>query len=162
METQYISYLQTSIGTIEIKANENEIVSVLFMDEVNENTQASENKISLEAKQQLQDYFHKKRNQFDLPLSLSGSSFQNKVWQQLQAIPFGKTISYIQLAIDLGDEKCIRAAASANGKNPFAIVVPCHRVIGKDGSLTGYAGGLWRKQWLLEHEESIQKQATLF
>lgn len=73
-----------------------------------------------------------------------------------------KTISYLQLAKNLGDAKCIRAAASANGKNPFAIVIPCHRVIGKDGSLTGYAGGLWRKQWLLEHENNINKQVSLF
>ena len=95
-------------------------------------------------------------------LHFSATEFQQKVWSQLQTIPFGKTISYIQLAKDLGDEKCIRAAASANGKNPFAIVVPCHRVIGKDGSLTGYAGGLWRKQWLLEHENFINKQASFF
>ena len=84
------------------------------------------------------------------------------MWTALQDIPYGKTTFYEQFAINLGDAKCIRAAASANGKNPFAIVVPCHRVIGKNGLLTGYAGGLWRKQWLLEHEGVLQKQKRLF
>jgi len=170
LETIFISYLQTPIGLLEIKANENSILSVLFMDDsvklervLNSfEVEKAENEISLKAKQQLEDYFAQKRHSFDLPLHISATEFQQKVWKQLETIPFGKTISYIQLAIDLGDEKCIRAAASANGKNPFAIVVPCHRVIGKDGSLTGYAGGLWRKKWLLEHENAINKQVLLF
>ena len=81
-----------------------------------------------------------------------GTGFQQRVWNELLKIPYGKTISYRELAIRLGDEKCIRAAASANGQNNIAIAVPCHRVIGTDGSLTGYAGGLWRKKWLLDHE----------
>lgn len=158
----FSSYLQTPIGLIEIKANNEHILSVLFLDDVKSKNDILENQVSINAKQQIEDYFAKKRMNFDLPLSFSSSDFQQKVWQQLQTIPFGKTISYLQLALDLGDEKCIRAAASANGKNPFAIVVPCHRVIGKDGSLTGYAGGLWRKQWLLEHEGNLKKQTSLF
>ncbi len=164
MKQLFYSYLQSPIGNIEIKTNEEHVLSVLFLnDELNQKSvKTSGNEISLKAKQQLQDYFAKKRINFDLPLHFSATEFQQKVWSQLQTIPFGKTISYIQLAKDLGDEKCIPAAASANGKNPFAIVVPCHRVIGKDGSLTGYAGGLWRKQWLLEHENSINKQASFF
>lgn len=94
-----------------------------------------------------------------------GTSFQQKVWKELVNIPFGTTVSYRHLAIKLGDEKSIRAAASANGKNNIAIAVPCHRVVGSDGTLVGYAGGLWRKKWLLEHEAKYSgkhTQAQLF
>jgi len=83
---------------------------------------------------------------------LKGTGFQKKVWEELLKIPFGKTITYKELALKLGDLKAIRAVAAANGANPVSVIVPCHRVIGSDGSLTGYAGGLWRKRWLLEHE----------
>lgn len=108
---------------------------------------------------QLQEYFDGKRTSFDFKINPSGTDFQLKVWQELLNIPFGKTINYMDLAKNLGDPKVIRAAASANGKNPLWIVVPCHRVIGTDGSLTGYAGGLWRKKWLLEHENPTNQQS---
>ena len=114
-----------------------------------------------EAVLQLQDYFDGKRTTFTFPLNPSGTDFQKKVWDELLHIPFGKTCSYLDLSKKLGDVKAIRAVASANGKNPLWIVIPCHRVIGTDGSLTGYAGGLWRKKWLLEHENPV-KQETLF
>ena len=104
------------------------------------------------AKQQLDLYFKNELDVFDLPLSLRGTDFQKSVWQKLQDIPFGKTISYLTLSKQIGDVKAIRAVASTNGKNRFCIIIPCHRVIGTDGSLTGYAGDLWRKKWLLEHE----------
>lgn len=110
---------------------------------------------------QLNDYFEGKRTAFNLKLNPSGTFFQKQVWDELQNIPFGKTISYLDLSKKLGDVKAIRAVANANGKNPLWIVVPCHRVIGTDGSLTGYAGGLHRKQWLLQHE-SPSKQQSLF
>ena len=110
---------------------------------------------------QLNDYFEGKRTQFDLFLNPEGTDFQKEVWDKLQSIPYGKTCSYLELAQQLGDVKAIRAVANANGRNPLWIVVPCHRVIGSDGSLTGYAGGLYRKQWLLEHE-SQYKQLSLF
>lgn len=110
---------------------------------------------------QLAEYFEGKRTHFELKLNPEGTEFQKKVWKKLEEIPFGKTISYQQIANQLGDPKVIRAAASANGKNPIAIIIPCHRVIGSDGSLTGYAGGLHRKKWLLEHE-SPSKQGVLF
>lgn len=110
---------------------------------------------------QLNEYFEGIRTQFDLQLNPEGTDFQKKVWSQLQTIPYGKTISYLQLSQQLGDVKAIRAVASANGRNPLWIVIPCHRVIGSDGSLTGYAGGLHRKQWLLDHE-SPYKQQSLF
>lgn len=108
---------------------------------------------------QLQEYFDGKRTEFTFKLNPKGTDFQQKVWQELRNIPFGKTISYMDLSKKLGDVKAIRAAASANGKNPLWIVVPCHRVIGTDGSLTGYAGGLWRKKWLLEHENPTTQQS---
>ncbi len=110
---------------------------------------------------QLNEYFEGTRKFFNLKLNPSGTDFQKKVWKLLEEIPYGKTTSYLELSKKYGDVKAIRAVANANGKNPLWIIVPCHRVIGSDGSLTGYAGGLHRKQWLLEHE-SPYKQQSLF
>ena len=110
---------------------------------------------------QLSEYFDGKREDFDLKLNPQGTEFQRKVWQILIEIPFSKTRSYLEQSKVFGDVKAIRTVASANGKNPIAIIIPCHRVIGSDGSLTGYAGGKWRKQWLLNHE-SPSKQQSLF
>ena len=161
MNSYFISYIETPIGTLEIKADENSIVSVLFLDNPTQEIENTNDIIEI-CKTQLLEYFAANRKEFDMPLNFSGTDFQNKVWRQLQTISFGKTISYLQMAKNLGDPKCIRAAGTANGKNPFAIVVPCHRVIGSNGDLVGYAGGLWRKQWLLEHEGNLQKQVSLF
>jgi methylated-DNA-[protein]-cysteine S-methyltransferase len=105
--------------------------------------------------EQLIQYFAGQRRVFELPLAQEGTAFQQQVWNLLMGIPFGKTISYIQLAIQAGDPKSTRAVASANGRNNIAIIVPCHRVIGAKGELTGYAGGLPRKRWLLEHERKV-------
>jgi methylated-DNA-[protein]-cysteine S-methyltransferase len=110
---------------------------------------------------QLKEYFEGSRERFSLKLNPQGTDFQKQVWKQLEQIPYGKSMSYLELSKQLGDVKAIRAVANANGKNPLWIIVPCHRVIGSDGSLTGYAGGLHRKQWLLNHE-SPYKQQTLF
>lgn len=156
METAYI---KTPVGILEIKGNGEGVVSVLFKDE--ENAFISE-KIPKDLKEivlQLQEYFEGKRKDFSIKLSPEGTDFQKKVWKQLEKIPFGKTTSYQQMANQLGDPKVIRAAASANGKNPISIIIPCHRVIGSDGSLTGYAGGLHRKKWLLEHESPAPQQS---
>ena len=114
-----------------------------------------------DAVRQLEEYFNGERTDFSLKLNPQGTDFQKRVWKALLTIPYGKTTSYLQLSKDLRDVKAIRAVANANGKNPLWIIVPCHRVIGSDGSLTGYAGGLHRKQWLLEHE-SPYKQQSLF
>lgn len=108
---------------------------------------------------QMNEYFAGIRKEFDLPLQLVGSEFQKKVWTGLLEIPFGKTRSYKEQSIFLGDEKAIRAVAGANGQNSIAIIVPCHRVIGSSGSLTGYGGGLPRKKWLLEHEQKYSGHA---
>ena len=110
---------------------------------------------------QLHEYFEGIRKEFDLKLNPDGTDFQKKVWKGLVQIPYGKTISYLNLSKELGHVKAIRAVANANGKNPLWIIMPCHRVIGSDGALTGYAGGLHRKQWLLEHENPY-KQQSLF
>src|SRR5690606_27112730 len=108
---------------------------------------------------ELEEYFNGNRANFSFSLNPSGTEFQKRVWTELRNISFGKTTSYLELSKKLGDVKAIRAVASANGKNPLWIVVPCHRVIGTDGSLTGYAGELWRKQWLLEHENPSLQQS---
>ena len=153
-------FINTPLGFTEIQGDENGISKIHVM---SENVEIS-TKIPEELKEavlQLQDYFDGKRTTFTFPLNPSGTDFQKKVWDELLHIPFGKTCSYLDLSKKLGDVKAIRAVASANGKNPLWIVVPCHRVIGTDGSLTGYAGGLWRKKWLLEHENPV-KQESLF
>lgn len=110
---------------------------------------------------QLEGYFKGQRETFDLKLNLKGTEFQKQVWLKLLDIPYGQTRSYLELARNLGDEKAIRAVAAANGRNPLWVVIPCHRIVGSDGSLTGYAGGLWRKKWLLEHEAGTE-QFSLF
>lgn len=149
----WYKYVSSPLGEIELRYDEEFIYALHFCEDgfVRKEEGPSTELIQL-AMRQLEDYFNGKHQTFNLPLKIRGTEFQEKVWKELCTIEFGKTISYLQLAKQLGDEKCIRAAASANGKNPFAIVVPCHRVIGTDGSLTGYAGELWRKQWLLDHE----------
>lgn len=153
------AFIESPLGITKIVGDENGIseISVLSEGEVS----AKIPKNLKECVSQLQDYFNGQRNHFDFKLNPQGTDFQQRVWQELLNIPFGKTMSYLDLSKKLGDVKAIRAVASANGRNPLWIVVPCHRVIGTDGSLTGYAGGLWRKKWLLEHE-SPSKQQSLF
>jgi methylated-DNA-[protein]-cysteine S-methyltransferase len=152
--------IKTPIGFTEIKGDENGISKIYVLDESEELSTIIPNDL-IEVVTQLQEYFIGKRTEFTFKLNPKGTEFQKKVWQELLQIPYGKTCSYLELSKKLGDVKAIRAVASANGKNPLWIVVPCHRVIGTDGSLTGYAGGLWRKKWLLEHENPI-KQESLF
>ncbi|WP_163409341.1 methylated-DNA--[protein]-cysteine S-methyltransferase [Flavobacterium ajazii] len=158
METVYID---SPLGITKIIGDENGI-SVISVSEVGTN-EVSETipEILQEAVSQLNEYFEGKRTDFDLKLNPQGTAFQQKVWKALLEIPYGKTVSYMDQTKKLGDIKAIRAVASANGKNPLWIVVPCHRVIGTNGSLTGYAGEIWRKKWLLEHE-SPSAQQTLF
>lgn len=154
------AYIKTPLGTAEIIGDENGISKISVLDQTIENDSKIPGVLQ-EAVWQLEDYFLGKRNDFTFQLNPLGTEFQKKVWLGLLEIPFGKTMSYQELSIKLGDVKAIRAVASANGRNPLWIVVPCHRVIGSDGSLTGYAGGLWRKKWLLHHENPF-KQQTLF
>jgi methylated-DNA-[protein]-cysteine S-methyltransferase len=148
-------YLPSPVGVLKIIEVNEEITAILFTD-LSEGSLPVKSESITPVQQQciaeLNAYFQSNLRQFTFPMAQTGTPFQQRVWQQLQQIPFGKTISYLQLAVQLGDAKCIRAAGTANGKNQLSIVVPCHRVIGSNQSLTGYAGGLWRKQWLLEHE----------
>jgi methylated-DNA-[protein]-cysteine S-methyltransferase len=154
MET---AYLKSPLGITKIVGDINGISAISVLDEGEvSKTIPKELKNCVS---QLQDYFEGKRTNFTFKLNPKGTDFQQKVWQELLNIPFGKTMSYLDLSKKLGDVKAIRAVASANGKNPLWIVVPCHRVIGSDGSLTGYAGGLWRKKWLLEHENPSNQQS---
>ena len=157
METVYI---QTPLGITKIEGDNEGITAITVLDTSDEITQIIPEALE-DAVYQLREYFNGKRKVFDLMLKPQGTEFQNKVWQALLTIPYGKTISYFDLSKKVGDVKAIRAVAAANGKNPLWIVVPCHRVIGSDGSLTGYAGGLHRKKWLLEHESPV-KQQSLF
>jgi methylated-DNA-[protein]-cysteine S-methyltransferase len=160
----FVAYHSSPVGELKITAGESCITSILFWEsETNHSTELNE--VLQKCILQLDEYFNGKRMSFDFPMQQHGTEFQQKVWQLLLEIPFGKTISYLDLSKQYGDVKAIRAVASANGKNNLAIVVPCHRVIGSNASLTGYAGGLWRKQWLLEHERKFFsgiEQASLF
>lgn len=117
-----------------------------------------------QAVRQLTEYFESTRKCFELPLDLQGTPFQCRVWEELQRIPFGQTVSYAELARRIRQPEAVRAVAAANRRNPVWVIVPCHRVIGTNGSLTGYAGGLWRKEWLLNHEHlnGIHKQLSIF
>jgi methylated-DNA-[protein]-cysteine S-methyltransferase len=145
------TYYYSPIGTILFEYNEIGMSKLIFTNSI-EYEPVEEEELSSIWKKQLDEYFTNKREIFDIPLDLKGTDFQKRVWSELLKIPYGKTISYKELSLKLGDVKSIRAVGAANGANPVSIIVPCHRVIGSDGSLTGYAGGLWRKQWLLEHE----------
>ena len=150
-------FINSPLGTLLIQGDDTGLQRVEFVDETipqSESIPAVLEKTVL----QLHAYFEGKCSSFDLKLNPQGTDFQKRVWLQLAKIPFGKTTSYLQMAKDLGDPKVIRAAASANGKNPIAIIIPCHRVIGSDNSMTGYAGGIWRKKWLLEHESPVKQQ----
>ena len=151
------AYIKTPLGIATIIGDENGVseISVSHEGEVSIIIPA----VLQEAVLQLQDYFEKKRTSFDFKINPKGTDFQIKVWNALLEIPYGKTRTYLEQSKFLGDIKAIRAVASANGKNPLWIVIPCHRVIGTDGSLTGYAGGLWRKKWLLEHENPTTQQS---
>lgn len=151
-------YIKTPVGTCLIEGNESGVSKIWVLDEEVQLSETIPHELS-QAVAELVEYFAGKRTDFTFKMNPSGTDFQKKVWNALLEIPFGKTMSYNELAIKLGDIKAIRAVASANGKNPLWVAVPCHRVIGSDGSLTGYAGGLWRKKWLLEHETPPVQQS---
>jgi methylated-DNA-[protein]-cysteine S-methyltransferase len=151
------TFYHSPLGTLKINSTECGISSLQFVDK--EEGENRMNAILQNCVKQLDEYFEKKRTEFSIPFDTIGTVFQKKVWKELVHIPFGKTISYLQLAIKLGDANTIRAVGGANGKNPVPIIVPCHRVIGSDGTLVGYSGGMDKKKWLLEFEGVlIQKE----
>lgn len=158
------TYQKTPIGIAKIVGDKNGIQSVSILDDDTISDELLNSEIPeclLDCVTQLEEYFKSERASFNLTVNPKGTSFQKKVWKSLLQIPYGKTTSYLEQSKALGDMKAIRAVASANGKNPLWIIIPCHRVIGSDGSLTGYAGKIWRKKWLLEHENPV-KQQSLF
>jgi methylated-DNA-[protein]-cysteine S-methyltransferase len=152
-------YYNSPIGLLEIQATDIGLRACNFTDEKKyEEETNTHNTLTFN---QLDEYFKGKRKKFELEYDMEGTEFQIRVWQALLEIPFGKTKSYMDIAKALGDTKAIRAVGTANGSNKIAIIIPCHRVIGSDGSLTGYAGGLHRKKWLLDFEIP-QTQGSLF
>jgi len=153
------AFYHSPIGIILIEYNNDFITALLFKDEKSEkqteiiiNETDKNNHLLNKCHQQLDEYFEGTRRAFDFPIKQEGTPFQQKIWAALLEIPYGKTISYLELSKRTGDVKAIRAVGTTNGKNQLSIVVPCHRVIGSKGELTGYGGGLWRKKWLLQHE----------
>ena len=156
----YYTYISSPVGPIEISGDDDFVSKVLFVDEVKADTEHLP-KVIRDCKQQLEEYFAGTRTEFSLLLSQSGTDFQRRVWTELCNIPYGKTTSYMQLSKNLGDVKAIRAVGTANGRNNLAIIVPCHRVIGSNGTLVGYAGGLDKKKWLLDFEARMTGQQIL-
>ena len=152
-------YYKSPLGWLEIECEDHKLQRVEYMDK--DPGSGSKDDLILETKSQLKEYFRGARQEFNLPLNPQGTNFQLKVWEELRKIPAGKTTTYLQVAKNTGDAGALRAVGTANGKNPLPIIIPCHRVIGQDGNLIGYAGGLWRKKWLLRHEGYI-KQIPLF
>lgn len=162
-EFNFTEYIESPAGTIEIAATEKAICKIHFMKQGEARKVVSKNAISSEMTRQLNAYFEGKLQKFDIPFFQEGTTFQQSVWKQLLTIPYGETISYLDLAQKINNPKSIRAVGTTNGKNQMAILIPCHRVIGSDGKLTGYAGGLWRKRRLLDHEMKVAKKVlTLF
>ncbi len=157
------AHYSSPIGTIEITGNEEGIISVYFID-ATKNTSTKIHSSLKDGVTQLDEYFNSNRKLFDLKLNPEGTEFRKKVWDKLVKIPYGKTKSYLDIAKQMGDANANRAVGNANAKNPISIIVPCHRVIGNSGDLVGYSGGMWRKEWLLNHENSVVfgKQTSLF
>lgn len=149
----FTAYYPSPIGLLEIKADEEAITSLVFVEKAESPQVVSP--LLEQCMAQLAAYFEGTLTSFQLPIRQAGTAFQQQVWHCLMQIPYAATRSYHQLSCAIGNEKSIRAVGTANGRNKICIIVPCHRVIGADGKLTGYAGGLWRKQWLLEHEQQF-------
>ncbi|MFY0594115.1 methylated-DNA--[protein]-cysteine S-methyltransferase [Roseivirga sp.] len=164
MRNTAITYMDSPLGRIKIIGDADAIKMVSFIDREERETEGVLPLTVRNCKKQLKEYFAGKRKEFNIPVDPEGTEFQKEVWQSLLTIPFGKTSTYAKQSTKLGDIKKIRAVGSANGKNPIAVIIPCHRVIGTDGSLTGYAGGLDKKEWLLRHEKSMpgQNQTSMF
>jgi methylated-DNA-[protein]-cysteine S-methyltransferase len=159
---QPFTYYRSPIGTLKITANERAVTAIAFVEGDAPCPAAGDSQPHPQlarCARQLREYFEGQRAAFDFPVEQAGTAFQQRAWRELRKIPCGATICYGEQALRMGNKKAVRAVGLANGKNKLSIVVPCHRVIGKDGSLTGYASGLWRKQWLLEHERKMAGSA---
>lgn len=161
--SKHTAYYSSPIGLIEITGNEDGIASIYFVDQRKHNAARVHDSLK-ECVYQLEEYFKGLRKEFGLKLNPEGTEFQKKVWSSLGTLPYGRTVSYLDVSKMIGDANASRAVGNANGCNPISIAVPCHRVIGRNGKLSGYSGGIWRKEWLLDHEKSITfgKQTALF
>ncbi len=155
MSKQFKAYFTSPAGILEITSTDEAIISCIFKEKKEEITLIPP--ILEKAINQLDMYFKGKRKNFDLKLSLIGTDFQKKIWQELQKIPFGQIVSYKEIAKRIGNKNAVRAVGNANGKNPISIIIPCHRVVGSDGKLVGYGGGLEKKRWLIDFEKTNQK-----
>ncbi len=153
----YSTTFESPLGILQLVGNSTYLTHLLFAHQQLA-MMPNPNALLLEAQKQLEQYFNAERKQFDIPLIASGTPFQQEVWHHLQTIPFGKSISYQQMSEQMKQPLAIRAIASANGKNPIPIIIPCHRVIGSNGKLTGYSGGLANKQFLLQLEGILAKE----
>lgn len=158
MMKTYQTTINSPVGFLKITTNDLALLSVDFTDRYSESTEYKP-EILLATVLQLSEYFNGTRTEFSLNLNPEGTGFQRKVWQLVETIPFGRTASYLDIARLSGSEKNTRAVGLANGKNPIPIIIPCHRVVGSSGKMTGYAGGIDRKKWLLLHEQNIVKPA---
>ena len=152
------TYYHSPIGWIEIQASHDAVTSLMFCDDPKDD-QRNDSEILADCVRQLDEYFSGSLTKFDVPVKQEGTEFQQNVWNALMSIPFGQTVSYGDVAKRLNNPQAMRAVGAANGKNKVWIVVPCHRVIGANGTLTGYAGGLDRKMWLLAHEANKSKHS---
>lgn len=151
MNQTYTGYFESPIGLLRIVCTEEALQSLYFVDQRGQEDDATCPLLE-EALSQLKAYFDGTLKDFSLPVQPEGTPFQQEVWDSLQKVGFGATASYGAIAQSIGNPDSVRAVGAANGRNPIAIVIPCHRIIGSNGKLTGYAGGLWRKEWLLAHE----------
>ncbi|MBK1809609.1 methylated-DNA--[protein]-cysteine S-methyltransferase [Clostridium sp. YIM B02505] len=152
MNTYYTGYYSSPVGLIKVQSNTDYIVSLDFIDNKLPDDE-NHNFLITNCLNQLQEYFEGKRVQFNLPLLPSGTDFQKAVWSELMNVPFGSIKTYKDIAVAINNPKAVRAVGGANNKNPIPLIIPCHRIIGSSGKLVGYGGGLWRKEWLLNHEK---------
>jgi methylated-DNA-[protein]-cysteine S-methyltransferase len=155
--TVQTAYYKSPIGIVRIEGNEEGVHFIDFCEEDQISFLEEVPNCLVEAHQQIQEYFEGKRKEFNFKIISKGTDFQRTVWNELVKVPYGQTASYAELAMQIQNPKAVRAVANANRRNPISIVVPCHRIIGSNGSLTGYAGGLWRKEWLLNHEKNYKQ-----
>jgi methylated-DNA-[protein]-cysteine S-methyltransferase len=151
----FSNILDSNIGPIQLTASDTGLTGLIFDAKSDNGSSGSNHSILNEARKQLDEYFQGKRKEFNIPLDMNGTEFQMKVWNAVAKIEYGTTATYQDIANSIKNAKSVRAVGLANGKNPIPIIIPCHRIIGSNGKLTGYSGGLWRKEWLLRHEGAI-------
>lgn len=158
----YSLTFKTPVGYLELSSNERELISISFVDSAKKSSPKTPDILFI-AKKQLKEYFSGTRKNFDIAISPQGTDFQHKVWSEVCKINYGETASYLDIAKTTGSPKNTRAVGLANSKNPISIIIPCHRIVGTNGKLTGYAGGIHRKRWLLKHEfDNSEKENLLF